>query len=107
MFVSPQKQIVDEDDNVEFLCYGSSKGVEIHWMMVGHLPLPSSAKVEGPVLKFNSVQMNSSGSYLCLMESPSGDEEITVELIVNGESELFVMMIIHDTSTYCYISVCS
>ena len=76
------------DDNVEFLCYSSSEGVEIHWKKVGHLPLPSLVKVEGPVLKFNYVQVNSSGSCLCLIESPSGDEEINIELIVNGKLEL-------------------
>jgi len=88
VFISPRKQVVYEDDRVEFLCYGSSKRVRIYWMMEGPLPLPSYAKVDGPVLTI-------------------GDEELTAELIVKGklESSSCTICELYATYIYCYIRV--
>nr|QBP17600.1 heparan sulfate proteoglycan [Recilia dorsalis] len=87
--INPPRQTVPQGTVAELRCQASG---DIKWSKAGDT-MPPNAKVEGPVLRIENIQVKDRGVYVCQVEGPGGLNRITsileVERREKPEIELF------------------
>lgn len=86
----PPKQFVHPGQNAFVNCTTTGEQpITIEWLPIGR-NMPSSVYTLGGYIRFNNIQLQDTGRYLCRARNNAGEAEATADVIVEGiKSNLF------------------
>lgn len=83
----PPKQVVHPGQNAFINCTTTGeKPISIEWLPIGR-NMPSSVYTRDGYIRFNNIQLQDAGRYLCRASNNAGVAEATADVIVEGKPE--------------------
>lgn len=81
----PPRQEVDPGDDVDVNCTAvGTPPITIRWMRLDG-PMPPSVYTKDGYLRFNRIQREHAGRYLCKATNPIGEADSVSEVVIRGK----------------------